>query len=251
MAPQTDEFGTKVGLLAGLVLVSAARPIIERFVPEPRTDADDLRRFGRRLLDGGNAAAGGAVRAARAGVAAVLVLALGAGIVAAGAPARGFVVADSSEVLNRLPQQVDPATIPAVTVGQDVVDFDPTLAGDGINDVVVTLAQNLELENQALLRRDPTILPAVDHGDRLTEMQARLADAVDIGNDRGRALPVRHLERPPADPVRRPGWLQPGAGRQAARCSGRRTTLKATCSSPRSSTSRTRSRCAARRAIAG
>jgi Na+-translocating ferredoxin:NAD+ oxidoreductase RnfD subunit len=181
MAPQTDEFGTKVGLLAGLVIVSAARPIIERFVPEPRTDADDLRLFGRRLLDGGNAAAGGAVRATRAGVAAVLVLVLGAGIVAAGAPARGFVVADSSEVLNRLPQQVDPATIPAVMVGQDVVEFDPTLAGDGINDVVVTLAQNLELENQALLRRDPTILPAVDHGDRLTEMQARLADTVTSG----------------------------------------------------------------------
>jgi Na+-translocating ferredoxin:NAD+ oxidoreductase RnfD subunit len=182
MAPQTDEFGTKVGLLAGLVIVSAARPIIERFVPEPRSDADDLRRFGRRLLDGGNAAASGAVRGARAGVAAIVVLALGAGIVAAGGPARGFVVADSSEVLNRLPQQVDPATIPAVTVGQDVVDFDPTLAGTGINVAVVTLAQNLELENQALLRRDVTILHAVDHGDRLTEMETRLADAIRSGS---------------------------------------------------------------------
>jgi Na+-translocating ferredoxin:NAD+ oxidoreductase RnfD subunit len=181
MAPQTDEFWSKVGLLAGLVIVSAARPMIERFVPEPRSEDDDLRRFGRRLLDGGNAAAGGALRAARAGVAAVLVLALGAGIVAAGTPARGFVVADSSEVLNRLPQQVDPATIPAVSVGQDVIAFDPTLAGTGMNDVVVTLAQNLELENQALLRRDPAILHAVDHGDRLTEMQARLAQAVTSG----------------------------------------------------------------------
>ena len=181
MAPQTDEFGTKVGLLAGLVLVSAARPIIERFVPEPRTDADDLRRFGRRLLDGGNAAAGGAVRASRAGIAAVLVLALGAGIVAAGAPARGFIVADSSEVLNRLPQQVDPATVPAVTVGQDVAEFYPELAGPGMQEVVVTLAQNLELENQALLRRDASILHAVDHGDRLVEMQARLAEAVTSG----------------------------------------------------------------------
>ena len=42
---------------------------------------------------------------------------------------------------------------------------------------MVTLAQNLELENQALLRRDAALLPAVDHGDRLDEMQARLADA--------------------------------------------------------------------------
>jgi hypothetical protein len=114
-------------------------------------------------------------------MAAVLVLALGAGIVTAGTPARGFVPADSSEVLNRLPQQVDPATIPAVTVGQDVIDFDPTLAGPGMREVIVTLAQNLELENQALLRRDAAILEAVDHGDRLTEMQARLAQAVTSG----------------------------------------------------------------------
>jgi Na+-translocating ferredoxin:NAD+ oxidoreductase RnfD subunit len=181
MAPQTDEFWTKVGLLAGLVIVSAARPVIERFVPEPRSEDDNLRRFGGRLLDGGNAAAGGAARGARAGLAAVVVLALGVGIVVAGTPARGFVVADSSEVLNRLPQQVDPATIPAVSVGQDVVDFHPDLAGPGMQEVVVTLAQNLELENQALLRRDPAILQAVDHGDRLTEMQARLAQAVTSG----------------------------------------------------------------------
>jgi Na+-translocating ferredoxin:NAD+ oxidoreductase RnfD subunit len=177
MAPQTDEFWTKVGLLAGLVIVSAARPIIERFVPEPRSEDDDLRRFGGRLLDGGNATAGGAVSAARAGLAAVVVIALGAGIVAAGTPARGFVVADSSEVLNRLPQQVDPATIPAVSVGQDVVDFDPTLAGPGMQEVVVTLAQNLALENQAMLGNDATILEAVDHGDRLAEMRERLQGA--------------------------------------------------------------------------
>jgi hypothetical protein len=47
--------------------------------------------------------------------------------------------------------------------------------------VVVTLAQNLELENQALLRRDGTILPTVDHGDRLLEMQRRL-EAATTGN---------------------------------------------------------------------
>ena len=35
MAPQTDEWGTKVGLLAGLVVICAARPLVDRFVPEP------------------------------------------------------------------------------------------------------------------------------------------------------------------------------------------------------------------------
>jgi hypothetical protein len=47
--------------------------------------------------------------------------------------------------------------------------------------VVVTLAQNLELENRALLSRDGSILPAVDHGDRLIEMQGRLAAAASSG----------------------------------------------------------------------
>ncbi len=46
---------------------------------------------------------------------------------------------------------------------------------------MLTLAENLELENQALLRADPTILAAVDHGDRLTEMQARLREAASTG----------------------------------------------------------------------
>ena len=50
-----------------------------------------------------------------------------------------------------------------------------------MNEVVVTLARNLELENQALLRRDESILVAVDHGDRLVEMQERLRAAATRG----------------------------------------------------------------------
>ena len=47
MAPQVDEWGTKVGLLSSLVIVCAARPILDRLVPEPRSAADDLRASGR------------------------------------------------------------------------------------------------------------------------------------------------------------------------------------------------------------
>ena len=45
MAPQTDEWWTKVGLLSGLVLVCAVRPLLDRAVPEPKSAADDLRTF--------------------------------------------------------------------------------------------------------------------------------------------------------------------------------------------------------------
>ena len=61
-----------------------------------------------------------------------------------------------AEVLDRVPHQVDPATFPAITVGQDVSDFDHTMAGPGAQELVLTLAENLELENQALLREDAT-----------------------------------------------------------------------------------------------
>ncbi len=174
MAPQTDEFGTKVGLLAGLVAVSAVRPLLERFLPAAGSEQDSLRWLAGRLLPGFAPGAPRVRRALGGGVAALAVLVLGAGIVIAGTPARGLVVPASAEVLNRLPSQVDPATLPAVSVGQDVLDFDPTLAGDGMHEVLVTLAQNLEYENQAVLRADPSILPAVNHGDRLAEMQARV-----------------------------------------------------------------------------
>jgi Na+-translocating ferredoxin:NAD+ oxidoreductase RnfD subunit len=169
MAPQTDEFGTKVGLLAGLVVICAARPILDRFLPEPGSDEDGLRPVSVRTARG----------AATAVSAITVVAVLGTGIVLAGAPARGAAPGSDEELLSRLPTTVDPATLPVITVGDDVVDYDHELAGEGINAVVVTLARNLELENQALLRESDAILVEVDHGDRLDEMRVLLAEAID------------------------------------------------------------------------
>jgi hypothetical protein len=74
---------------------------------------------------------------------------------------------------------VDPATFPAITVGQGIGDYAQTIPTTRA--ILVTLAENLELENQALLRRDGSILTAVDHGDRLKEMQGRLQAAIASG----------------------------------------------------------------------
>ena len=180
MAPQTNEFGTKVGLLAGLVIMCAARPILDRVLPEPRSAADRIGRFAARLATG-SPGAGVLRRAARAGVAVAVTLAVGTGVVFAGTPARGLVVPDTTEMLDSVPHVVDPATFPTITVGQDVADWDHTIAGAGAQEILLTLAENLELENQALLRRDGAILIAVDHGDRLKEMQGRLQDATTTG----------------------------------------------------------------------
>jgi hypothetical protein len=182
MAPQLDEFGTKVGLLAGLAVICAARPIIDRLVPEPRSAADELRRFAARLVTGGQVGAGIPRQGIRVGLIAVIVLFVGAGIVLAGTPARNAVAPASAEILDRLPSQVDPATFPSISVGSDVTDWDHLIAGAGAQAIILTLAQNLELENQALLQGDPTILPEVDHGDRLIEMQGRLQAAISSGS---------------------------------------------------------------------
>ena len=179
MAPQTDEFGTKVGLLAGLVVVCAVRPLLDRLLPEPHSAADDLRRFATRLVIGGNASTGVFRGAVRVGLTVAAVFLLGAGIVAAGTPARGLVVQNTAEVLPGVPYQIDPATFPTITV--DVAAWDDTIAGPIAQDILVTLAENLELENQALLRGDGSLLTAVDHGDRLREMQGRLHDAQTSG----------------------------------------------------------------------
>jgi Na+-translocating ferredoxin:NAD+ oxidoreductase RnfD subunit len=171
MAPQTDEFGAKVGLLAGLVVVCAARPLVDRFVPEPGSPRDRHRPFLAGMTRG----------AFRLGLAVLAVVVVGGAIIVAGTPARGIATPNADELLNRLPTTVDPATLPEVTVAPDVEEFDHELAGSGMQEVLVTLARNLELENQALLRHDEAILVAVDHGDRLVEMQSRLRDAVASG----------------------------------------------------------------------
>jgi Na+-translocating ferredoxin:NAD+ oxidoreductase RnfD subunit len=174
MAPQVDEFGAKVGLLAGLVVVSAARPVLDRFLPAKAAPRDDLRAV---LGD----ARSGTAAALRIGAGALAVVLAAAGIVAAGSPARGTVVPDSSEALNRPAPVVDPATLPPITVDQEVIDFDHERAGDGMNEVVIALAQDLALESRALLERDADLLAAVDHGDRLEEMRARLEEAQESG----------------------------------------------------------------------
>ncbi len=246
MAPQVDEYGTKVAVLASLVIACAVRPWLERVLPAPGSAADDPRVFLGRLLGrvpaagvvgagkeagsgaafggalaavatetggravvGGRAVAGGAVEAgggdlmagaessatasgraphtspvrvvARAGLIGLALVAGGASIVAAGTPARGVVAIDATRALQDIPTAIDPSTLPSITVAQEVIDFDHELAGRGIEPVVVTLAENLELENLALLRRDEGLLAAVSHGDRLDEMVARLRESVATG----------------------------------------------------------------------
>jgi Na+-translocating ferredoxin:NAD+ oxidoreductase RnfD subunit len=185
LAPQTNEFGTKVGLLAGLVVVCAARPLLDRLLPEPRSAADDLRLAASRLLLGDRSRPLVARVVAGVALTVATVFVLGAGIVVAGAPAREVVGPDSAELLSGVPHQIDPATLPAITV--NVEAWNDQTSGPIAQGILVALAEDLELENQALLRADSGILAVVDHGDRLREMLARLQEAQASGK-----TPIAH-----------------------------------------------------------
>ena len=171
MAPQTDEFGTKVALLGGLTILLLAHPLIDRLVPEPRSAQDTIRGYATRLVSGGRP--GFARPVVSLGLMAVMLAVIGTGVVFAGTPARTPVAADMTEVLNGVQQQVDPGTLPPITVNQSVKDWDHEIA-DSAPQLLVILSQNLQVENQALLKSNAGLLTAVDHGDRLKEMQARL-----------------------------------------------------------------------------
>jgi Na+-translocating ferredoxin:NAD+ oxidoreductase RnfD subunit len=181
MAAQTTEFGTKVALLGGLVVVCAGRPILDRLVPEPRSAADHLGRFATRVAIGREAGAGILRGVLRVGLIGAAVFGVGVGIVAAGTPARGVIVPEAADVLGRVPHEVDPATFPRISVEQGVLDWNHEIVGPVAQELVLTLVENLEFENQALLHADATILTAVDHGDRLDEMRRRLQDSVATG----------------------------------------------------------------------
>jgi hypothetical protein len=181
MAPQTTEFWTKVGLLGGLTIACALRPILTRLVPERGSEEDHLGRFATRLATGGAAGATALRRGFRIALLAVVVLVAVGGVAAAGVPARGVPNIDTADILGRVPHDIDPATMPKITVEQGVLDWNHEISGPGAQAIALTLVENLELERQALLRSDETILTSVDHGDRLDDMRRRLQDAQATG----------------------------------------------------------------------
>jgi Na+-translocating ferredoxin:NAD+ oxidoreductase RnfD subunit len=171
MAPQTDEFGTKVALLGGLTILLLAHPLFDMVLPEKGSVQDTVKGFATRLVTGDRP---GLLRPVSGVATMVLVVAVvGGGVVYAGTPARAPVAPNTTEMLNGVSYQVDPGTLPPITVSQSVWDWDTQIASSA-PDLLVVLAQNLQIENQALLKSDANLLTAVDHGDRLDEMQARV-----------------------------------------------------------------------------
>jgi hypothetical protein len=186
IAPQTTEFGAKVALLSGLVVLCVARLFLEKLLPVAGSERDRLGAFlaglGRRGQ--GYPAPGRAL--ARGAIAGATLVLRGTAVVASGTPAReAFVQTSASPSTDPgsqtpLDVHVDPATVPTVSV-----DFEVTERGDlsqaDAQEVAVTLAENLEIEAQALRRGERSLLGSVDDGDRLTELQDRVDRVIETG----------------------------------------------------------------------
>ena len=181
MAPQQTEFGAKVALLSGLTIVYAIRPFVERFLPEANSAGDSLRVFARRVVNGRGESATVATKTTRlAVIGLVAVLGVG-GISVAGHSARGMLAGEPESIIGRLSTRIDPSTFPDISVDQEVVDWNHEIDLSGAQQIVFTMAENLEIERQALLEGDVKLLESVDHGDRLDAMTGRVRDAVSTG----------------------------------------------------------------------
>ncbi|HEX2427486.1 MAG TPA: FG-GAP-like repeat-containing protein, partial [Gaiellaceae bacterium] len=123
IAPQTTEYATKVAVLTALALVCAARPLLERLLPEAGSSQDRPSVWGRGLARRGRVATGGLALAGAAAFAGLVVL--------AGIPAR-TPTATAGELLgsarlpevtvvaaNRVSSKVDRAT--AQRIARDIV----------------------------------------------------------------------------------------------------------------------------------
>jgi hypothetical protein len=146
LAPWDTEFGAKVGLLAGLTVMCAVRP----FVPNSL-------RLSRTLLVLGTVPV----------VAAVVTVGLLTGGSTAPAPP-----AEAAPSVT----EIDPASLPTVSIDPDVGGLSASLATpDGAQQLAATLAWNLQVEAEALTTADASLLTAVDHGQRLQDLQAEVA----------------------------------------------------------------------------
>jgi hypothetical protein len=146
LAPWDTEFGAKVGLLAGLTVMCAVRP----FVPNSL-------RLSRTLLVLGTVPV----------VAAVVTVGLLTGGSTVPAPP-----AEAAPSVT----EIDPASLPTVSIDLDVGGLSASLATpDGAQQLAATLAWNLQVEAEALTTGDASLLTAVDHGQRLLDLQDEIA----------------------------------------------------------------------------
>jgi hypothetical protein len=181
IAPQTTEFGAKVALLAGLVLLSPLRSVFDRYFPEGNLERSRLGEFVSTVSTAGGVGVGPSRTFRRGALGGVLAVVFAVLIVTAGTPAREPALAVPTGEAIDISVAVDPATLPAVTVDTEVTALNSDIAGGGADALAMMLAENLAIEGEAMRRGESELLLAADFGPRLADMKSRVERSVATG----------------------------------------------------------------------
>jgi hypothetical protein len=179
VAPQGTEFGAKVGLLAGLAVVSPLRWLLDRWLPEGGQERSPLGELVGRLVTAGGVAVSRSRTFWRGALAGALVAVIALLIVAFGAPARQPAQASGTSGTATIAVNVDPATLPAVSVDPEVSALNSDIGTP--QDLAITLAKDLEIEAEAMQRHQGELLLSADFGARLDDMLQRMTQSVATG----------------------------------------------------------------------
>ena len=179
IAPQTTEFGAKVALLGGLVVVTSVRYVFDRVMPEAAPEMGLGDSLVKRISAPGGFELGRRrtfLRGAALGSAVTLVA---AAVVLAGAPARQS--AQAAVVATPVEVEVDPGSLPPITVAPEVEGLNSGIADGGAKDLALALAEDLSIEGEAMRRADSSLLRAADDGQRLLVMERQVEVAATRG----------------------------------------------------------------------
>jgi hypothetical protein len=166
IAPQTTEFGAKVGLLAGLVLMTPLRYLFDRVFGTERM---------RRIATVSESRPRGAF--APGLLVGALLVVVPIGIVIAGGPARE--TAHAATVAAPPPEiSIDPSQLPAVTVTAEAESLDQQVDPQAL---ALELAEGLAIEGEAIRRGDTSLLRSADVGERLVQMERVVEGAATSG----------------------------------------------------------------------
>ncbi len=181
IAPLSTEFGAKVALLAGLVLLSPLRSLFDRSFPEENLERSRFGAFVTNLTTSGGVAVGSSRTVLRGAIAGSLIAGLAVLIVVAGAPAREPAQAILAIEAVAVDAEVDPSTLPPITVDAEVATLRSEIAPGGAEELAIALVECLQIEAEAMRRDEARMLLAADLGARLTDMQRRMESSAAAG----------------------------------------------------------------------
>jgi hypothetical protein len=180
IAPQTTEFGAKVALLGGLVLLTPTRWVFDRAIPR-RADHSRLAELAAAVAASNGTGFARLPTMLRGGVVGVAAVVIGVVVVAAGTHAREPTPA---AVVTPLPADVavDVAALPAVTLDDEIqsLNTDIDFAAEA-QEMAVNLAENIATEARAIETGNAQLLSASSFGQRLINMRKRVEEAADTG----------------------------------------------------------------------